>query len=379
MAQRNGVTLIEVLVAIFVMAIGLLSLLTLFPLGALSMAQTGKDVRTSQAETNAVATWRYRNMSQDFDPTNQSPPMALQNAFGTPPPNYNPPNMWPPSANNPSFPVYVDPLGANMNSPLLGSWPLGAQNPPLPTAMQQNSPVWRVSTTWIRTGTGKPQDIPRWFSLLDDMDYDKSGIPNPPGVGSPPGLGQVQRGGRYTWAYFCRQPRFSPGNFTGPVEMSVVVYDGRSLQLSPFGQPAGEYAFAAMIPAQSAQAPPGTPQNVMTLAWDPRVQDAPNIRPGRTWILDITVGQAPTAQQGQTPQLDIHGYFYRVVSASQVSSYGQGAANPPLVWGQNTGANPQYTMDLELQTNLRQTFNNQQQQGMVIVMDNVAEVFEMGP
>lgn len=50
---RPGVTLLEVLVAIFVVAIGLLALLTLFPLGALRMGQALKDDRTTQAALNA--------------------------------------------------------------------------------------------------------------------------------------------------------------------------------------------------------------------------------------------------------------------------------------------------------------------------------------
>src|SRR5207253_9862097 len=43
--QRSGTTLVEVLVAIFVTAIGLLGLLALFPLGAVSLAQAIKDSR----------------------------------------------------------------------------------------------------------------------------------------------------------------------------------------------------------------------------------------------------------------------------------------------------------------------------------------------
>jgi prepilin-type N-terminal cleavage/methylation domain-containing protein len=46
--SERGVTLVEVLVAIMLAGIGLLALLTLFPLGALSMAQAIKDDRDSR-------------------------------------------------------------------------------------------------------------------------------------------------------------------------------------------------------------------------------------------------------------------------------------------------------------------------------------------
>src|SRR5579885_1848168 len=55
---RPGVTLTEVLVAIFIMGIGLLSLLVLFPLGALNMAQAIKDNRATQSCTNAYAAFQ---------------------------------------------------------------------------------------------------------------------------------------------------------------------------------------------------------------------------------------------------------------------------------------------------------------------------------
>ena len=53
--QRPGITLLEVLVAIFIMGVGLLALLVLFPLGALEMAQAIKDDRAAQTAANAVA------------------------------------------------------------------------------------------------------------------------------------------------------------------------------------------------------------------------------------------------------------------------------------------------------------------------------------
>lgn len=51
--SRPGLTLTEALVALFVMALGLLSLLTLFPLGAFQMAQALKDDRTAQTAIQA--------------------------------------------------------------------------------------------------------------------------------------------------------------------------------------------------------------------------------------------------------------------------------------------------------------------------------------
>lgn len=52
---QAGIALVEVLIAIFIMGIGLLALLTLFPLGAIEMAQAIPDDRTAAAAGDAVA------------------------------------------------------------------------------------------------------------------------------------------------------------------------------------------------------------------------------------------------------------------------------------------------------------------------------------
>src|SRR2546427_13251005 len=64
-ANRSGVTLIEVLVSIFVTAIGLLALLALFPVGAFSMANAIKNGRCVQASINATAFARLASIGQD--------------------------------------------------------------------------------------------------------------------------------------------------------------------------------------------------------------------------------------------------------------------------------------------------------------------------
>src|SRR5205823_2744195 len=107
-ARRHGVTLIEVLAAIFVMGIGLLALLTLFPVGALSMARAVRDDRAAQAGANGAA------LAVAVDLRNDA---AVSATLG------GTPNGWaPPDPNGPGYPIYVDPYYVL----LVGTTPLGA-------------------------------------------------------------------------------------------------------------------------------------------------------------------------------------------------------------------------------------------------------------
>src|SRR5579871_5946527 len=53
MTRRPAVTLMEVLIAMFIMAIGMMALLALFPVGAVTMAQALKDDRCAYASLMA--------------------------------------------------------------------------------------------------------------------------------------------------------------------------------------------------------------------------------------------------------------------------------------------------------------------------------------
>src|SRR5207244_3446638 len=114
---RQGTTLIEVLVAIFVMGIGLIALLTLFPLGALRMDQAIQDDRCAHAATNADAMATFKNIRND--PLVRTPPwfqnqnidVFKDGVLG----------RLPADPYGPSYPVFVDPIG--VQNALLGSDP----------------------------------------------------------------------------------------------------------------------------------------------------------------------------------------------------------------------------------------------------------------
>src|SRR5260221_187297 len=106
MTRRAGATLVEVLVAIFVMSIGLIALLVLFPLGALRMAQAIQDARCADAAANATAVSIAQNVRTDSSAINDGISDVLNDPGkfdGTP---------WPKAdVDGPSYPVLIDPSG----------------------------------------------------------------------------------------------------------------------------------------------------------------------------------------------------------------------------------------------------------------------------
>jgi len=195
MTRRPAVTLMEVLIAMFIMAIGMMALLALFPVGAVSMAQALKDDRCAyaslMAENVAIATnVRYGDAN-------------VQTALNA----------------SPSGLVYVDPYGVSLgNLGALGTNP-GIPNPGIP----------RVSPLFVGSKTpsvpGSPPLIDRWFSLPDDITFNQSGTPDTSNTG-----GIIDRGRRYSWAYLLRRQPSVTSPLQSPmyaVQLFAVVYSGR--------------------------------------------------------------------------------------------------------------------------------------------------------
>ena len=277
MTHRPAVTLMEVLIAMFIMAIGMLALLTLFPLGALSMAQALKDDRcantASMAENVAIA----MNVCHDS---------VVLNGFGL-------------STTTPPM-VYVDPYG------VLGG--LGS--------VQVGGVIPRVSTSFASSLASTD----RWFSLPDDITFLANGTLDT-------SSSFIDRGRRYSYAYLLRQmsPNLAQFNL---IQLYVVVYSGR---------PVNSLATANV----------GT----LTFATTETPVTATVLNPNSLQLGPPPSGRTMTIERGGWVFDPNNGYFYRVTNLADAG-------------GGNT--------TVDVQPNL---IGNPTQ---VVVMDNVAEVFDKG-
>ena len=350
MKRRSAVTLIEALMAIFVMAIGLLALLTLFPLGAMSMAQAIKDQRTT--ETNNIGVSLFKSMQVGNDPvvngSNPSAGVGQLSWFQDPwPQGVFGPIAPPKLLNGPSYPIYIDPLYlwqdlGNPAVPVLG----------LPSSTVSGIP--RVTLANTNPMNANPLATTRWCTLQDDIYFADNGLPDP-------SSGSIPREGRYTLAYMVR--RASANGADLPLDLTVVVYAGRQPGpnlLAAGRPPIGETTFNNATFGGTATPGLFSDRSIL-LQWLPGQQAPPKVRRG-TWLLDARMTGVTANGTPFLPQ----GYFYRVTNVSDVGADGFLEVE---VQGPNGGALPigYYTTQQALPL-----------QGPVIVMDNVSEVFARG-
>jgi len=334
MPRRVGMTLVEVLVAIFVMAIGMLSLLTLFPLGALRMANAIQNDKCAQAAVNASALADVKNVRSDMaltDPTGQ----GRWNAFndGKTHQGSNDPNDTAsisaalnsalPSPDGPSYAVFVDPLGflASVSPTWLAADPQSKiqRCRPSYTFGLTASPYTAFAGALINAKAYQS------FAMMDDIIYDKN-----TGFGLTP----FQRELNYTWAYLLQRPRTSDPSV---VTCSVVVYNKRPMSLtSNLNLPEFVYPAASF----------NTSKNSITITFT--AASEPPLRPG-DWILDSTViGSAPAVP---------HATFYRVVGLNPISAT---------------------SIEYEVDRSLRGFPAGAVSTGTAVVLEGVVEVFERG-
>jgi hypothetical protein len=404
--KRPGATLTEVLVAIFVMAIGLLALLTLFPIGALSMAQAIKDDRTAHAGKDGYANAIALNIQNDTYVQNNTPillgpaqPGSSTTYFLNPYPTvptvagaWQAPDLKSPTLagyDGPSYPIFVDPIGCR-NFQSLGTavglaYPSLGSPPPPTAANPVGGPILRYSsiprqpissvpaTATAMSPNAPVQSLLRWCTLMDDITFSAGKSPTELADAGTPALstGAVQRENRYTWAWLLRRPN---ANDPSQVDINVVVYSGRS------STTLGETAYPGVFFGGYFDPTQTPPQVVPTktfvdVPYLPGTR--PNVRTG-TWILDATMEYSTGAANAPDP----HGYFYRVVGVTELGAL----PSPPYPAGSQG-------LRLEIQSTLKTripfiipngtfpdvTFTGTalapQPYGVLVVMENVAEVF----
>jgi prepilin-type N-terminal cleavage/methylation domain-containing protein len=314
MKHRSGVTLVEVLVTIFIMAIGMLALLTLFPVGAISMGRALIYDRAAQAANNAEAIAIANDIRHDpFVKSDTAfPADAFTTPFGT---------ALPATGGGPSFGVFVDPWGFLIDTT---AETFGANTGPPTTPGMRRRSISLSNSTAHGLAALTATECGRWCSLTDDLYWTPANIGTDGTADT--STGAPKRGLAYTWSWHLRRPQaYNPT----VVDMSIIIYRGRSAATS-----LGETTY----PVAAASRPAAAGTTSVTIDWTGLT--APAVRTGR-WIADVS-----TAANGAVP-----GYFYRVVDYADL------------------GGNQ---MQLELETPLKQDTS------VVVIMEDVVEVIDKG-
>jgi hypothetical protein len=309
----------EVLVALFILALGTIGVLTLFPLGMIQMGQALKDDRTAQCAAQADGYMRsywkqFVIQNPGADPSMFGPSNAFDNPNAGVAPAFQIPAATPLNGATPSYPVFFDPMGT------VAPWQAGPSFTFWVAGQGSGTAVPRRGMTQI-------PGIERACSLMDGLGYNTSGGANV--IGS-----SFDRDTRYNWLWVLQRPT---GAAAGVVSMTIVVFDKRAFQFAP---PGAEVAFNPI--ANGASGNVGSTS--VSFGVDPGVQKG-------GWIADLTV--IPSS-------MVMNANFYRVVSSTPngLGATGQG-------------------VDLELQQPIQDTNASPPATSRVfVILSGVSEVFQ---
>ena len=313
--RRPGLSLTEVLVALFVMALGIISLMTLFPLGAVQMGQALRDDRCGQTASQADGVVRLWWQTEVVEPPTPTSPLkdpffaALDtNTLGTPVPIDSP---------APSYPIFVDPIGyfaKNLNQRLwVGNFPAAFT----PTAGDPR--IRRFNMQKLIN----PTLAIRACSMMDDITFDEFGKPDTLSV-----PGTVVREGAFNWCAVIQRPNNS-NRYVADLKICVFhtkgLYGGHRVGAGPADE---ERVYPPQPPTPLANTP-----GLTRLTLGTAIGDLP-IRSG-SWVMDGSNGTVTN--------------FYRIQSITE------------------TGAT---TTDLELDTPLKSTVTQ------LYIIRGLADVFD---
>jgi len=361
----------EVLIATAILAIGILAIMALFPIGAVNMARAINQNRAADHAQNSDALFRLYWKRAWLDPnggglrSSGNDAYAATVAAGSPedmialldrPRPITPTYMIPATSSQPSFPVLVDPVG----------WRTQPGPRQLSIDGQSFLPVRTnlAATPFPSLDQYQLRATVRNTTMLDEFTYDGNGEP------ANLGGGQLERGGRYNTSWLIQLPK---NNVPDEVNLTVLVFAGRS----PTDTPSAEQVLRAVALDYAPQVDPKPRSLIVTLAGT-----KPAAIRGK-WLAFSTPVQPMPAPPNNVPQ-GTPGFgvqypafdFYRISAVTEIDdntlnieleqplrTYDLGT---PLGAGlpgwQQTSANP-------VNGNLN---------GFVVFFDNLFEVFDRG-
>jgi prepilin-type N-terminal cleavage/methylation domain-containing protein len=419
---RRGLTLTEVLVALFILAIGLLAIMSLFPIGALRVAAAMKDDRCAYAASNSEKLFRYTwkkawldqngNLNDDDALTsNQLPtnPFGYQSSVNTTIASLDNRNATVPNTpvnfqvltggyvidgndaadpqrvaskaltkatNNPSWPVYIDPIGyvtqpsvlANKRNWLgLAAGGAGGQGNAA-TRLIPRRDLITTDYTNIITQLALPANLVKRlniFTTTDEFTFDENGAAGNVGVTA------VKREGNYNTAWLMQ--RQSNKN-RAEVNLNVVVYRKR-----PATDVAGEER--VLLSAINANAgnnrvlfsnTTGAPANIVRLEYVGIANRMP-YRSGQWFLNASSYVVTETINGATTNTIRQYADFYRIVAVTEV------ATSPTNGIIELELETPLRIMPLTSTTNgFTRTVNQTTSRNVAMWLDGVVEVFDRG-
>lgn len=261
MKHRTGLTLIEVLTAIFIVGLGVIAILTLFPLGAMRMAQAFRDERSALAAFNADKFMRSYWKLHVVEAANPDP---FFNDFDDPDGSNS---LSPAAPYEPSYPVFVDPMGYVARS---GS----------PTQFWVGEPSSHIPRRTLQSIGNNPGAALAFCSLRDSINANEEGTPLP------------ERELRYNYLWVLQRP-VNANRYVA--QMTVVVFDRRAPLYAP---PGSEQTYSNILftPGSTQVDIPGVSRSQLEL------------RPG-DWVVDGTIYDNTQGRPGIR-----HAVFYRITA-----------------------------------------------------------------
>lgn len=370
--RRPGVTLMEVLIATAILSIGLLAILALFPIGAVSMARAINQNRAADHAANTDATFRYYWKNAWIDIQNggglrpldgyvlsPGPPVVYVNGARDIEPmitwldsvnlGAGPTRIIQTTASQPSYFVLVDPIGVRTQS---GSNALnvGGVTPtsPRPVGAAQIFLPTRTSLAAAEADP-VPRSRVRLTTMLDEFSYDRNGEPSALS-------GQLDRGGRYNVSWLIQRPK---NNVPHEVNLQVLVFAGRA----PTDAPSSEQ----VLPAFATDYTPNVDPKPRAITVDFTNQPKPALIKGK-WVA-FTTAVTPPGPGGVTyAAFD----FYRLTAVQDVNdtTLSLEFEQPLRTYEVSGGTLPGW---VPANGNNPSMLN-----GYVVVFDNLFEVFDRG-